>query len=97
MVYGGGRGRKLAGFSRIKLVLGGEGGIRTRVGVLPQTRFPGVRLKPLIHLSGTGNYTGLRRDDRGGSGLSGGEPAQAVELLIEEHRDDDDHRAMHGP
>ena len=32
-------------------VIGGEGGIRTPVGVLPQTRFPGVRLKPLIHLS----------------------------------------------
>ena len=33
------------------LAAGGEGGIRTRVQVLPETRFPGVRLKPLIHLS----------------------------------------------
>lgn len=31
---------------------GGEGGIRTRGGLLTHTRFPGVRLKPLIHLSG---------------------------------------------
>ena len=30
---------------------GGEGGIRTRGGILSHTRFPGVRLKPLIHLS----------------------------------------------
>ena len=30
---------------------GGEGGIRTRGGMLSHTRFPGVRLKPLIHLS----------------------------------------------
>ena len=33
-------------------VFGGEGGIRTRGGLLTLTRFPGVRLKPLIHLSG---------------------------------------------
>lgn len=33
------------------LMSGGQGGIRTRVGILSQTRFPGVRLKPLIHLS----------------------------------------------
>ena len=32
-------------------VFGGEGGIRTRGGMLSHTRFPGVRLKPLIHLS----------------------------------------------
>jgi hypothetical protein len=32
-------------------VSGGEGGIRTRGGLLTLTRFPGVRLKPLIHLS----------------------------------------------
>jgi adhesin transport system outer membrane protein len=31
--------------------LGGEGGIRTRGRLLTYTRFPGVRLKPLIHLS----------------------------------------------
>ena len=30
---------------------GGQGGIRTRGGLLTHTRFPGVRLKPLIHLS----------------------------------------------
>ena len=30
---------------------GGEGGIRTRGRLLTYTRFPGVRLKPLIHLS----------------------------------------------
>ena len=33
------------------LIFGGEGGIRTRGGLLTHTRFPGVRLKPLIHLS----------------------------------------------
>ena len=33
---------------------GGEGGIRTRGGMLSHTRFPGVRLKPLIHLSRRG-------------------------------------------
>jgi hypothetical protein len=33
------------------LVFGGQGGIRTRGGLLTHTRFPGVRLKPLIHLS----------------------------------------------
>jgi hypothetical protein len=32
-------------------LFGGEGGIRTRGGLLTLTRFPGVRLKPLIHLS----------------------------------------------
>ena len=31
--------------------VGGESGIRTRGGLLTHTRFPGVRLKPLIHLS----------------------------------------------
>ena len=31
--------------------IGGESGIRTRGGCLAPTRFPGVRLKPLIHLS----------------------------------------------
>ena len=35
-------------------ILGGEGGIRTRGRGLPYTRFPGVRLKPLIHLSESG-------------------------------------------
>jgi hypothetical protein len=35
----------------MSFVFGGEGGIRTPVGILSQTRFPGVRLKPLIHLS----------------------------------------------
>ena len=31
--------------------VGGESGIRTRGRLLTYTRFPGVRLKPLIHLS----------------------------------------------
>ena len=35
----------------LKVIIGGEGGIRTRGGLLTLTRFPGVRLKPLIHLS----------------------------------------------
>ena len=35
----------------LRLISGGEGGIRTRGGLLTLTRFPGVRLKPLIHLS----------------------------------------------
>ena len=33
------------------LFSGGAGGIRTRGGLLTHTRFPGVRLKPLIHRS----------------------------------------------
>ena len=33
-------------------VSGGESGIRTHGTVLPYTRFPSVRLKPLGHLSG---------------------------------------------
>lgn len=33
-------------------VPGGERGIRTPDRLLTYTRFPGVRLKPLIHLSG---------------------------------------------
>jgi hypothetical protein len=32
-------------------ISGGAGGIRTRGGLLTLTRFPGVRLKPLIHRS----------------------------------------------
>ena len=43
----------LLGFFRCS---GGQGGIRTRVGMLSQTRFPGVRLKPLIHLSGEARH-----------------------------------------
>lgn len=46
-----GGNEKRPGKGRRSRCPGGEGGIRTRVGVLPQTRFPGVRLKPLIHLS----------------------------------------------
>ena len=42
---------------RPKAVGGGERGIRTPEGLLTLTRFPGVRLKPLIHLSGTANYS----------------------------------------
>ncbi len=33
---------------------GGESGIRTRVKLFTPTRFPGVRLKPLGHLSRAG-------------------------------------------
>ncbi len=36
----------------LKHVGGGERGIRTPGRLLTYTRFPGVRLKPLIHLSG---------------------------------------------
>ena len=36
-----------------KALSGGAGGIRTRGGLLTLTRFPGVRLKPLIHRSGS--------------------------------------------
>ena len=36
---------------------GGESGIRTRGGLLTLTRFPGVRLKPLIHLSGAREFS----------------------------------------
>ena len=36
---------------------GGESGIRTRGGLLTHTRFPGVRLKPLIHLSGAHEFS----------------------------------------
>ncbi len=40
---------------------GGETGIRTPDRLLTYTRFPGVRLKPLIHLSGgEPNYSKLR-------------------------------------
>ena len=42
-----------AAWDSVKLEIGGEGGIRTRGGLLTLTRFPGVRLKPLIHLSET--------------------------------------------
>ena len=37
--------------------LGGRGGIRTRGRLLTYARFPGVWLKPLIHPSGTIDYT----------------------------------------
>jgi hypothetical protein len=40
-----------SGLDYRKHISGGEGGIRTRGGLLTLTRFPGVRLKPLIHLS----------------------------------------------
>ena len=45
-------------FLNIRFVgkFGGEGGIRTPDRVLPYTRFPGVRLKPLIHLSVEGAH-----------------------------------------
>ena len=40
------------------VLLGGEGGIRTRDRLLTYTHFPGVLLQPLGHLSGN-NFTGL--------------------------------------
>ncbi len=43
--------KKARKYTGLILLFGGEGGIRTPVGILSQTRFPGVRLKPLIHLS----------------------------------------------
>ena len=43
--------KKARKFTGLIMLFGGEGGIRTPVGILSQTRFPGVRLKPLIHLS----------------------------------------------
>ena len=44
--------RKIEALNHVRgLGIGGEGGIRTRGGLLTLTRFPGVRLKPLIHLS----------------------------------------------
>ena len=39
---------------------GGERGIRTPDRLLTYTRFPGVRLKPLIHLSEARDYSTLR-------------------------------------
>ena len=39
---------------------GGESGIRTHGTVLPYTRFPSVRLKPLGHLSGAHRLAGQR-------------------------------------
>ena len=35
----------------VGFIFGGASGIRTRGGLLTHTRFPGVRLKPLIHRS----------------------------------------------
>jgi hypothetical protein len=43
--------------------------------VLPFTRFPGVRLKPLIHLSGTRNCSGVH------ALRAGAEPHQAAGRL----------------
>lgn len=43
--------RKTRPKARFYWVSGGAGGIRTRGGLLTHTRFPGVRLKPLIHRS----------------------------------------------
>ena len=39
------------------VLFGGRGGIRTRGRLLTYARFPGVWLKPLIHPSGTVDYT----------------------------------------
>ena len=44
------------------MVCGGEGGIRT-LDTLPYTHFPGVRLRPLGHLSvGAKSTTGLIKE-----------------------------------
>ena len=42
----------MAAFLLFDSNFGGERGIRTLGRLLTYTRFPGVRLKPLIHLSG---------------------------------------------
>src|SRR5438105_3175542 len=51
------RQAKRAVKARVSWCFGGESGIRTRGGLLTPTRFPGVRLKPLIHLSGAGDFS----------------------------------------
>ena len=38
-------------YAGLSFIGGGASGIRTRGGLLTHTRFPGVRLKPLIHRS----------------------------------------------
>ena len=53
----GGPNEKRAAKARIHYIYGGEGGIRTRGELLAPTRFPGVRLKPLIHLSGADEFS----------------------------------------
>ena len=46
-----GHGNEKAPEKGLYTFFGGAGGIRTRGGLLTHTRFPGVRLKPLIHRS----------------------------------------------
>ena len=57
---------------------GGEGGIRTRGGILSHTRFPGVRLKPLIHLSRRGRILAeaclITKQENDGSGMRHAQP-----------------------
>src|SRR3990172_1265115 len=45
------RQQRRSPLARASLVVGGEGGIRTRGTLLAYTRFPGVHLRPLGHLS----------------------------------------------
>ena len=54
---------KNQGFFSIR---GGEGGIRTPDRLLTYTRFPGVRLKPLIHLSAeaSAHYSQVRQEHK---------------------------------
>ncbi len=47
------RARRIEGFVLKRRRTGGQGGIRTLERLLTVTHFPGVRLKPLGHLSGT--------------------------------------------
>jgi hypothetical protein len=57
--------------------------IRTRGGLLTHTRFPGVRLKPLIHPS-AGKPGILARNERsacGGAHAIGGQPALAERFI----------------
>lgn len=69
-------------------MLGGERGIRTPDRLLTYTRFPGVRLKPLIHLSGktesianSGRGSPLPRDRRAGR------PARQKSVVIDSQTD----------
>ena len=50
-VYGGMYPGNVCVSRALRLVGGGEGGIRTPGAVSPHTRFPGEHLKPLSHLS----------------------------------------------
>jgi hypothetical protein len=53
----------------LRMLPGGERGIRTPDRLLTYTRFPGVRLKPLIHLSGGTRI--IAESGRRGEGVAG--------------------------